>query len=255
MPEKFWDATKGSANVEGLGKSYSELEAKFSKGKDALRAEVDAERFKNRPEKPEAYAFVPPKEGPLAEIFKGLTVVDKTPEKMEPGKSYLVVDEKDPLMGFWREHAHKNGLSPDEFSAGVAVFAQSMMGRQKATPSEDAMRAAIVKSYDTLGEHGVKRAEHVKGQLHAILGDDGLKALDFEFLPAPAVEALEKVLEKAGGVKFSTGAGDGGGAMTADQIKALQNTPEYRAGDPATHKRVADAWKALTPGAYRSGFV
>lgn len=256
IEEKFWDAEKGAPNVEGLAKSYSELQTKLSKGKDALRAEVEADRFKNRPEKPEAYAFVPPKEGPLAKMFEGLTVVDKVPEKPEAGKSYLIVDEKDPLMGFWRKHAHDNGLGPEEFSAGVAVFAQSMMARNKATPSEDQMRAAVAKSYDTLGEHGVKRVEHVKGQLQAIVGEEGLKALDFDFLPASAVATIEKVLEKAGGVKFSSGDGAASGPpMTRAQLMELQASKEYRDGDPTVRQKVADGWKALAPGDYRSGVV
>lgn len=255
MPEKFWDAEKGAPNVEGLAKSYVELEGKFGKGKDALRAEIDAERFKARPEKPEAYAFAPPAEGPLAEVFKGVTVVDKLPEKPEAGKSYLVVDEKDPLMGFWRQHAYENGLSPEQFSAGVAVFAQSMAGRNQAVPSEDALKAAAVKSYAALGENGTKRVEHVRGQLAAIVGDDGLKALDFDFLPGSAVAAIEKVLEKAGGVRFSQGDPAGGAAVTVEQLKEWQRSPEYIAGDKAMRDKVAAGYAQLHPGPLRTGVV
>ncbi len=247
VPEKFWDATKGAPNVEGLAKSYTELETKFGKGVEAYKATIEAERFKNRPAKPEEYAFTPPKEGPLAKSFEGMIVVDKAPEKPEPGKSYLVIDQKDPLMAFWREHAHKNGLSPDEFSAGVAQFAASTMARGKGIPSDDQMKAAVAKSYDTLGEHGVKRVEHVKGQLQAIVGEEGLQALDFDFLPASAVATIEKVLEKAGGVKFSQEAAVTGDSLTRDELVKLQDSDEYRRGDPATLKKVADGYKRLYP--------
>lgn len=257
IQEKFWDATKGAPNVESLAKSYNELEGKFSKGKDAFKAEVEAERFKNRPAKPEEYAFVAPKDGPLAESLakSNLVIVDKAPEKPEAGKNYLVINPKDPLLAFWREHAHKNGLGPDEFSAGVAQFAQAQLAAGRGIPSDEALRAAAVKSYDTLGEHGVKRAEHVKGQLHAIVGEDGLKALDFDFLPASAVATFEKLLEKAGGVKFSSGGGAAPGTPTLAELKAWQATPEYVNGDPAMRQKVADGYKALYPGQQQKGVV
>jgi hypothetical protein len=233
-----------------MAKSYAELEGKFGKGKEAYKAEFEAERFKNRPEKPEAYAFAPPKDGPLAEALakQNVVIVDKIPEKQEAGKSYLVIDNADPLMGFWRQHAHAQGLGPEEFSAGVAMFAQSMAARGTGLPSEDKLRAAVAKSYDTLGEHGVKRIEHVKGQLAAIVGDDGMKALDFDFLPAPAIAALEKVLEKSGGVTFSAAPAQVAEGLTADHLKALQNSPEYRRGDQATLDKVAEGYRKLYPG-------
>lgn len=250
IPEKFWDAAKGAPNVEGMAKSYAELEGKFGKGKDAYKAEFEAERFKNRPEKPEAYAFAPPKDGPLAEALakQNVVIVDKVPEKQEAGKNYLVIDNADPLMGFWRQHAHAQGLGPEEFSAGVAMFAQSMAARGTGLPSEDKLRAAVAKSYDTLGEHGVKRVEHVKGQLAAIVGDDGMKALDFDFLPAPAIAALEKVLEKSGGMKFSEAPAQGNDGLTIDELKKLQGSAEYRRGDKATVEKVAEGYRRLFPG-------
>ncbi len=106
----------------------------------------------------------------------------------------------------------------------------------------------MAKSYDTLGEHGVKRVEHVKGQLAAIVGEDGMKALDFDYLPASAVAALEKVLEKSGGVKFSAAPAQVAEGLSVDQLKALQNSPEYRRGDKATLEKVAEGYRKLYPG-------
>jgi hypothetical protein len=250
LPEKFWDATKSAPNLESLAKSYTELEGKFGKGKDAFKAELEAERFKNRPEKPEAYAFAPPKDGPLAEGLakSNVVIVDKVPDKQEAGKNYLVIDNTDPLMGFWRQHAHAQGLSPDQFSEGVAIFAQSLAARGQGVMSDDKLKAAVAKSYDTLGEHGVKRVEHVKGQLSAIVGEDGMKALDFDYLPAPAIAALEKVLEKSGGVKFSGQPAQTSEGLTHEQLKKLQASPEYRKGDPGTLKQVSEGYKRLYPG-------
>jgi hypothetical protein len=249
IPEKFWDAAKGAPNVESLAKSYSELEGKFGKGKEAYKAEFEAERFKNRPDKPEAYAFAPPKDGPLAEALakQNVVIVDKIPEKQDAGKNYLVIDNADPLMGFWRSHAHAQGLSPDQFSEGVAIFAQSLAARGQVALSDDKLRAAVAKSYDSLGEHGVKRVEHVKGQLAALVGADGLKALDFDYLPAPAVAALETIVEKSGGMKFSAEPGAvGGEALTLAELRKLQASDEYIKGDPKIVAKVTDGYKRLT---------
>ena len=114
---------------------------------------------------------------------------------------------------------------------------------------DDRIKAAVAKSRETLGENAAKRVDHVRGQLHGIVGDEGLKELDFDYLPGPTVAVLEKVLAKATGVSFSAGEPPGGGEPppTLEKLRKLQDSPEWRRGDPATVKAVTEGYKRLYP--------
>ena len=252
IPEKFWDATKGAARVDDLAKSYAHLEQQFAKGKESY----EAERLKARPEKPDGYAVALPKEGPVAEALAKakLHIVDKMPDKPEAGVNHFVLDPKDPLLGFWREHAHKNGLSQDEFTAGVVQFAMAQAARGKAMPSDDQLREVAGRlRNEALGENAGKRFEHVVGQVKAIAGDQAVADLDLEFASPKAIEAIEKLLERAGAPAFSSEPA-AAGVMSLDELRALQRTKEYIDGDPATVKKVQDGYRRLYPGEARPAF-
>lgn len=244
LPEKFWDAKTGQPNVEALAKSYTHVEAQFGKGREAF----EAERLKARPEKPEGYALAIPEKHPAAEALAKakIKIVDKAPEKPEDGvETYFVLDPKDPLLGFWRAHAHKNGLSQDDFADGLAQFVQVQAGRGKGLPSEEQMRGAAERLRAAeLGENAAKRFEHVVGQVKAIAGESAVADLDLEFASPKAIASLEKLLARAGAPAFSPEAAPAAGAPSLDELRKLQADPNYWK-DPALQKKVTEGFKRL----------
>lgn len=248
IPEQFWDATKGVANVDALGKSYGELRAKLGQGRDAVRAEVEAERFKARPPAADKYEFKVPEKG----APEGLVILTEAPGadfKPEAGKSYFQINPKDPLLGFWREHAWKNGLSNDDFMAGVMAFAGAQAQR---VPTAEDIEAERAGTYKELGENGKARYEHARGKLVGLLGEEAAGLIwPADAIPsAKGVEAVESLLEKAGEPKFSAGdSGAAPGDRTAIQarIDELQAKPNYDI-DPAIQRELAGLYKKLHPG-------
>jgi hypothetical protein len=268
LPDKFWDGEKNTVKVDDLVKEHLGLSQRFAKGKDAfipelraqlepelrtaltkelepnLRKTIEGERYKNRPEKPDGYKLEPVKG---AENVVFLTEKPGADFKPEEGKQYFIVDNADPLMTFWREHAHANGLGNDGFMKGVLTFVQAQAAKTQA--SEAQLTTWRDKDREGLGEHGKARIEHVGGQLKALVGEDGLKALDFDFLPAKGIEALEAVLEKTGQPRFSPSSSGGGAEPgdTEEQLKAIQAEPDYWES-PEKQARVAKGYAKLYPG-------
>lgn len=253
IPEKYWDAANPLPAeaathpvVLNLAKGYAEAREFIGKGKDGLKAELEAERLKGRPEKPEAYKIGLPAEG----APPNLVLLDKAPGadfKPEPGKTYFQVNHDDPLLKFWRQHCYDNALPEGAFQAGVAQFAQRM-GEAVPTPEQEQARLAEV--YTALGENGEKRAAHVWQHLKATLGDDAAAALDGVTGSAPAIAAVEKLLERAGAPKFSTAAPVDGAKKSADaeaEAKALMREPDYQT-NPQKQAKVAELYRQAYPG-------
>lgn len=109
IPEKFWDATKGEANYEGLAKSYAALEQKMGSTKATSAA----------PENPEAYQLKP-------SDWKD----DETPWNEEAAKH---------LAGAF----HKAGLSQDQASALTQAIIE--MERGAAGTQAEAIEQAVKK--------------------------------------------------------------------------------------------------------------
>lgn len=244
-PEKFWDPAKGELRTQDLAKAHGELEQKLGKGRDGLKAEIEAERLKARPAKPEDYAIKLPEKGAPA----GLVLLDKAPGedfKPEEGKKYFVVDQKDPLLAFWRDHAHQVGLSNDDFMKGVMTFAEAQAGR--GAPSEDEIKAFRAAEWKKLGDHGEARAQHAWGKLVGIVGEDKAKALEASIDSAPAIEALEQLLEKAGEPRFSPGStGAAVAGASEEDARKIMREPDYWQS-PAKQAQVAQIYKRLYPG-------
>jgi hypothetical protein len=241
IPEKFWDAKEGKPNVEGLAKSYAELDSMRGNMKEKLAAEIAAERLKARPEKPEGYKVAAPADA------KDVVILDKPPGadfKPEAGKVYAVLKSDSALLKGAAALAYEYGVPQEKFSALVAEMAREI-GFRPETPEETAAARKAV--YAKLGEHGEARAQHVWNQLKGALGDKAA-ALDAVVGSAEAIEALEALLEKGGQKKFAPSAAAAPG-MTEAEIRKKMDDPKYwRDRDPALHREVAEAFAKLYPG-------
>jgi hypothetical protein len=247
VPEKYWDAAKGQPNVEALGKGYSELASKLGQTRDQWQKEYDGERLKARPAKPDDYALKPPaKDWPAH-----LVLLDKAPEdvsKLEAGKTYFIPDAKDPLLGFWRQVAHKAGFSNDEFMQGIALFAEREGAK---VPTEEERVAANKAIYSKLGENGAARADHVWRGLVAKLGENDAKALEAYATNPATVVALESLLEKAGEKKFAPGQGGSESGGSEAEARKIMAEPDYW-DNPDKQRKVADIYNRLKPGKTKS---
>lgn len=244
IPEKFWDAEAKAPRIEDLAKSYATLEAGRGKLKETLTAEINAERFKARPEKPEGYKLGVP------ETLKNVVVLDKEPGAdfaPEPGKTYFLAKADSPLMKSATALAHKYGVPQAEFSELVGALATELGQRAPTTEEIAAQRTEALKP---LGEHGEKRIEHVDNQLAALIGGDKAKALRDAPGTAAGIEAMEALLEKMGQAKFSPGVTGGEPALTETELRAIVASDEYQreaSADGPLHKKVREGYLRLNP--------
>lgn len=238
IPEKFWDPEKKAPRVEQLAKSYGELETKF-KTRDRelepeIRKKVESERFAKRPAKADDYVV------PDVTKFEDVKIPDGV--KVEAIKDH-------PLMGFWRQHAWETGLDQAQFDAGVKTFLKSEL---------DGM-GAVDTAMKELGEGdaGKARVRRVDAFISDHLeSDDDYQAIAGMLRTSKQVVAFERLMKKLGkepdmskwsGRKMADGSGgDSGGAMTLEQIRAIQAKPEYwRDHDPALIKQVREGYVQL----------
>lgn len=246
VPDQFWNTQKNEVDVQGLATGFKDLSTRFAKGKEALipeiKSEVMKEIFGKRPEKPELYQFTPPKEGPLAERLakNNLVVLPEKPGpdfQRDPNKVYYVLDKDGPRFKLGQALAHRAGMSGDEFNELAVGFAEIEAGDQSA--KEKKVNEQLAENRKLLGENADKRIEYLKGKIKVIAGDKAPEALDLDYLPASAIEAIEKLLEKAGEPRFSTGAG-GEGKKDAGELRAeldaLQKNKDYY-DSPTMQKR------------------
>lgn len=246
FPEKFWSPDAARAveaapePVQKLAQSYRELESRQGNLKESLKAEIDAERFKDRPASPDDYKIESPTEDT---VF----LTEKPGEGFEPeeGKRYFVFDKEDPLYQWWKDTAHQMGLGQDGFVKGLEKAAE-FAGQRVTTPEEEA--AARQEVYKALGENGEARAAHVWKQLVAAAGEEGAKAIETAMFSPDAINAIETVLEKAGAPKFS-GEGAPSAALSEQDLRAMMQDPKYwRDADPEFVRQVDEGWRRLTGG-------
>jgi hypothetical protein len=255
LPETFWDAEAGQAKVEALAKAHAELGQRFAKGKEGiaeeLRAEITAELRKGVPETPDAYAVAPPKEGTPDHL---VLLTEKPGADFVPqeGKAYFVLDPNAPLLGWWKQVAHKAGLSQEDFSAGIAQFAAAQAQR---TPTKAELAEQNARFYASLGENGQKRVAHLAGQLKGMVGPERMAVLDafVEFGGKAAVETLEALADRSGGPRFAPGGGGPPAEVTEADLRKMQDDPRYwRDNDKAFIAQVDAAYARLFPARRRT---
>lgn len=231
-----------------LAKSYTELEKQRTKFADeakvGARAAVEAELFGKRPESADKYEVGLPEDAGDLVLLTEPPGADFAPE---PGKAYLVLKGDDPLLGEFRQIAHRAGLDQGEFNAAVAKFGRALAAR---VPTAEERQAQDAEVFKALGEHGERRVQHLWGQLQGTLGDRA-KALDELVGSAAAVEALEMLVERAGAPKFSPPTGGAAGRLTEAELREKMRDPRYtgrgRPRDPDYIAEIDRGWRTLYP--------
>ena len=223
VPEKFWDAERGGVRVDAALTAYRELEGAYSRKREALAAELAAERRKGVPEKPEGYEFkVEP--GTLPEGFEAILPPDD-----------------DPMLSTARSVLHELGASPEQFSKLSQAFLAWQMGTQ---PDVAAERAKM-------GESAEARIGAVDAWLARTVDETGYKALPEAVVTADGLAALEKLMRaaQAGIGAGNPGAGDGSPSETREEVMVLMGSPDYyhQTKGAAIRERVSAWIKANGP--------
>ena len=203
VPEKFWDAEKGTPRLEDTFKSYTELEKKFGAKNETLKAQALAEheaaRLAGRPETPDAYAPALP--DTYAEMG-------------------IAIAPDDPMVAFWRAQSHEMGLSNEAFNKGIQSYVDASI---KARPNAD-------EEMGRLGDTARQRTDAVGRWASRNFADEQLAAIQGIATTAAGVEALERLMSMAG---------EGGGrpgregtsmtfdTVTQDDLQAMVDDPRY----------------------------
>lgn len=223
LPEKFWNAEEGNPNIEGLAKSYTEIESKFGQRASALREEIEAEIKKPRegvPESADAYTYEISKEGlPVGWEFE-------TPED-------------DPMLGWWRDTAFARGMTQEEFQAGIDKYVELQAG---SLPNREA-------EMQVLGDSAQERIDRVDLYLNKNLSEDEYNTLADFAVTADAIQVLEKLIGIQAEPSVSTFGGEPTtGNSSEDEIRSMMDDPRYwKPGemDDAYRTKVTHMWQKL----------
>lgn len=195
IPEKFWDTSAGSANVDALAEAYTSLEKKMFTKNEVLREELSNERLAGRPE--DLSKYTPPE-------TEGVEWTDN-----------------DPLLSFWREQSFEMGLNNDQFQNGVMAYVKA---QQDASPNIEAEMAK-------LGEDAQTRVDAVKAWSDNLTSETQ-QQLSRIANTAEGLIAVEELMASAS--KSASVVNDQSIEATPKTIQELQqamNSPEY--WDPA----------------------
>ena len=194
LPESFWDADAKSIKAEDFGKHLESVEAQRAAA-EARKALV--------PESPDKYEL-------------GLPDNVVIPEGME-------LDLNDPRLPALREYAHKNGWTPDEFKAVVALDVQRAMADKQAVGNA---KAAEIK---LLGDNATARLDAVHKFIDArAASPEQARAVAAGLMSAASVEFFESLVS----------------AMSSQGVDAM------RAGGNERQNGISDEqWEKMTPSA------
>jgi hypothetical protein len=223
IPEKFWK--DGKPDVEGLGKSYSELEGWKGKKAEELAEEVrKTDRAARKvPDKPEAYAL----------------------PKIEKVDGELMA--KDPMVATWRKLAFEAGLGQEGFEAGIKQYVETALA---GAPDLEAEKKK-------LGDNADVRISAIVTWAKSNFKGEELEALKPIATSAAGIQVLEKIQKMTFGEK-RTDDTDGGGnntnvepELTPEKLKGMQGDPRYwdhARRDPEFVKQVDAGFQKLYGG-------
>lgn len=212
IPDKF--VRDGQPDLAAFVSSYGELETRMNTKTEELKAQIQAELAKDRPEKPDDYK--------LPQI-EGI-------DPKELGES--------PLMAWWRETAHGMGFGQERFAEGVAKYMEALA---PAEPDMEAVKTALGDSFqariDAVDAWAAKTAKNDGELAH-------LKAIAID---ADGIKLLER-LAGIGGKPMEGGGAAPEPALTLPELRAMQNDPRYwdpTRRDPDFVKRIEAGYEKL----------
>lgn len=213
IPEKFWNAETNEVRIEGLAKSYAEME-KARGNVDGLREQWEAERLASRPETPDAYAL--------------------------PANEALDMDAlaSSPIVSLWRKAAHEAALPQETFEQVINEYAQAEV---------DAMAARQAEELQKLGENANDRTTAVRLWAEKTFKEGELFAVQRIATDADGIHALERIM----GALSERGIDVGGSEGTSqddsyEDIQKLMQSKEYYDSsrrDPKVVSRVEQWFK------------
>jgi hypothetical protein len=210
IPDNYWDAEAGAANIGALVKSNVDLRKKLSE---------------ERPEPPESYEIVVPEDF----ANQGVSIA-----------------ADDPLAVSAQEWAKKNGLTQDVLNEGIALY---LKGRLAGLPSRETELQKVGQAFgdgaDKTMADLANWSRGVAGDDPAMM-----QALDAVSSTADGIILLHHLKTKLAapspmipGAKVPTSP-----ALDEEALRALQASDAYISGDPATRKKVIEGWERLYPG-------
>lgn len=187
LPEKF-------NTPEDMAASYSSLESKLGQSKDDMRAEIEQEleieALEGRPETAGDYVLP--------------DIIDEE----------LAVDNE--MLGWWANHAHENGYSQEEFTAGIMKYAEHMESQE---PDLEAERAA-------LGENADARIEAVQLWSENKLPEEFQDQAELLATSAQGIKFMEYLMAE-GKQASPNGSFTPAAAVTLEDLQAMQKDPRY----------------------------
>jgi hypothetical protein len=232
FPEKLWgDGTQfmqedGTLNHDAMGNSlseaYKQAERRIYMRTEDLRSEV-AEEIRA-----EVPAGVPKEAADYELNFDPLLL----PDGMQ-----FEIDEADPFLVTAKDVLHKHNVPQHEFNQLAEAYLNSNLAQ---IPDYDVEK-------EKLGEYSDMRCERVNAWCQRHLSEDAYNTFSSMAVQSEVITAMEEVMELSGEPRFMVGEDTGHfqERLNRSDIQALQNSPEYRRGDPATLQRVRAAWGQL----------
>ena len=187
LPEKF-------NTPEDMAASYSSLESKLGQGRDDMRAELEQEleieALEGRPETAGDYV--------LPDIIDEEQAVDNE------------------MLAWWADHAHENGYSQEEFTAGIMKYAEHMESQE---PNLEAER-------QSLGENADARIEAVQLWSENKLPEEFQDQAELLATSAQGIKFMEYLMSEG---KQTTPSGDFAVPQNAsqDELNAMMKDPRY----------------------------
>ncbi len=210
VPDAFWDAEAGAPNLGALVKSHADLRRKLSD---------------SRPQPPEAYELVLPRE------LSGR----------------VAADAEDPLAKGAMDWARRHGLGQEAFSELAGLY----FGRvAEAAIDSEAERGKLAAALgDRADSEIVGLSRWVDGLLGDVLAESReiYAALDRLTATADGVMLIKAIKDKLGEAGLPSSRAAQPGAPDARALRKLQASEAYRAGDSETRRKVSEGWARLFP--------
>ena len=215
---KFKD-NEGNVDIEGVQKSYLELQSKIGQKKEKLLEEArkeERERLGNVPETPDAYTV---------------------PEQFEFDGIAMSVPEDDKLLNWFKQYAHTNNMPQAHFEDAIKSYLEV---QASTLPNLD----AVMKE---LGDNAKDRIGATDSWLAANMPPALYDAVAQHANSKEYIEAMEWLVDKVREPNYSQEEGQHApGKLTLEELRQMQDDPRYwRDKDENFIRKVQEGYKRL----------